>query len=206
MYVAVDNIRAYLGGNQVQRLLEGYLDAFSTRNPRSRIAAQLRPRPLLLGLSAPFNLEFSFPLGGCGYILNRAALDLFAEHGLHKWYPNLVDPREDVLMGAFFWEHGVTTSDFRDDKGAFLCQAMTAAQMFDFDGRRSQARPEILRKQYGVKMRKGLDGVSQTTTAFHLKGNRTMKVDAVEKIYHYHVMLAENSSCYVEKSKSIVGA
>eukprot|EP00977_Amphora_coffeiformis_P011277 scaffold2716_cov179-Amphora_coffeaeformis.AAC.11 len=205
MYVAVENVRAYLRGNSIQRLLEGQLDAFSTRNKRARDAAQLRPRPLLLGFSVPFNLEFTFPLGGCGYFLNRAALDLFVEHGLQEWYPDLVDSREDVLMGAFFWEHGVTTSDFRDDDGAFLCQAMTAGQMFDFDGRRSQARPELLQKQYGVNMRKGMCGVSRTTTAFHLKGNRTMRVNAVEKMYHYHVMLAENSPCYDDKSKSAKG-
>lgn len=48
VYIAVNNLRAYLGGPQVQYLLNGGIDAFSRRR-QFRRATKLRPRPLLLG-------------------------------------------------------------------------------------------------------------------------------------------------------------
>lgn len=182
VYLAVDNLRIYLEGEQVQQLLNGHMDVFTKLNGNAKKWKTKRPRPLLLGM--PMNLRnMTFPAGGCGYVLNRAALDWLGEVGLEEFLPDTTDSREDVFVGSALWGYGVTTSDSRDEKGAFRFGG-TAEELFHFDGIRSPVGPRTFRRRYGVVMRKGMAGVSSETISFHLKGS-----DVPKMILRYHTLL-----------------
>ena len=196
-FVVVDNLRAYLQGPEVQRLKDGYLDVFAQSNPLAKERNHIRPRPLLLGLPATQGQPARgiYPLGGCGYLLNQASLDLLVRQGLPTFLHNLTDPREDVFVGGFLWSQGVSTADTRDSTGAFRCQSKTAEDMYS--GSSSQIHAGIMQKRHNVTVIMGMEGVSKQTTAFHLKGGkRSVKVHPKDLMYRYHALLAPDSPCY----------
>jgi hypothetical protein len=166
--LVVDNLRAYLAGEQVRDLLNGTLDAFTRSNAKAARWITERPRPLLLGMPRLFR-QMHFPIGGAGYVLNRAALNWLANVGLKAFLPNATDPREDVFVGSAFWEEGVTTADTRDKAGAFRFTNDGPAQyIYHYDPHPSF--PKLMLERYGVEIFKGMQGVSRETIAFHLKG------------------------------------
>ena len=60
--------------------------------------------PLLLGMPSMKTARLvktpddTFPAGGCGYTLNRAAVKLFAKVCLPNFLPNNQDSREDLFL------------------------------------------------------------------------------------------------------------
>lgn len=101
VYLVVDNLRAYLAGEQVRDLLNGTLDAFTVSNAKAARRKTERPRPLLLGMPHLYR-QMHFPSGGGGYVLNRAALDWLSNMGLKAFLPNATDSREDLFLGSAF--------------------------------------------------------------------------------------------------------
>jgi len=68
-YVIPDNLRAYLMGTQVDALLNGHLDQFSTINGKVARWKTTRPRPLLLGFPITFSEgkhKVAYAAGGSG--------------------------------------------------------------------------------------------------------------------------------------------
>lgn len=116
-FVIPDNLRAYAMPEEVKRLEEGYVDAFSKSIPSAPGAAKIRPRYLVFGAPHFWSGKGVFPDGGPGYTFNRAALNLFVEDGLPKILPDLRDPREDVFVGGYFREKGHFVVDTRDSEG-----------------------------------------------------------------------------------------
>lgn len=182
VYLAVDNLRMYLEGEQIRQLLNGHLDVFSKLNEKAAQWKTKRPRPILLGMPMNYNM-LTFPSGGCGYVLNRAALDLLARVVLEEFLPNATDPREDVFVGSALWEHGVCTADSRDEEGAFRFGG-NAEEMYNFNGVASPVGPKVMRRRFGVDMFPGMKGVSSKTISFHLKGT-----NVPEMILRYHMLL-----------------
>ena len=112
-----NNLRAYLGGSDVQGFLDGTKVIFSKmQNPPGTGAYKMytdamavwkgkpgETRPLLIGMPQDRNgdptikgkqIYFqTFPAGGSGYALNRAALDLFVEDCLPNFLPNATNSR-----------------------------------------------------------------------------------------------------------------
>ena len=168
VYLVVENMQAYLEGEQIKLLLNGHLDVFSKLNKNASQWKTRRPRPLLLGIPMNFPMMV-YPSGGCGHVLNRAGLHLFAQRVLREFLPDATDSREDVFVGSALWEHGISTADSRDEQGAFRFGG-SAEDLFNFDGVRSPVGPNVMRRRYGVEMYKGITGVSSETISFHLKG------------------------------------
>ena len=52
-----------------------------------------------------------------GYVLNRAALELFGKYGVSTWLAEALDPREDVFMGSFYYSIGLYLADTHDMHG-----------------------------------------------------------------------------------------
>lgn len=88
--------------DKIRQLLNGHLDAFSKFNVNAKKWKTKRPRPLLLGMPMNFR-NTTLPAGGCGYVLNRAALDWLEEIGLEEFLPTNTDSREDVFVGSALW-------------------------------------------------------------------------------------------------------
>jgi hypothetical protein len=114
VYLVVENMQAYLEGEQIKLLLNGHLDVFSKLNKNASQWKTRRPRPLLLGIPMNFPMMV-YPSGGCGHVLNRAGLHLFAQRVLREFLPDATDSREDVFIGSALWEHGISTADSRDE-------------------------------------------------------------------------------------------
>jgi len=167
-------LRAYLVGEEVDKLRNGHLDAFSNHKyfiNRNSIRAQSRPRPLLLGqpqFLVAGRLRTVFASGGAGYTLNRAALDLFAKEG-KDFFKDTTDPKEDVYMSKFFEGKGVSTADTRDPEGGWRFLGSCLDDMTNFNGIRNEIRPRMIRSMYDVNTLVGTDAFSAQTISFHLK-------------------------------------
>jgi hypothetical protein len=70
----------------------------------------------------------TYPGGGCGYTLSRAALQLFAKECLPNCLPNATNSREDMYAGGCFARLGIHTVDTRDDEGAWRYLPMNAEE------------------------------------------------------------------------------
>jgi len=192
-FVAVDNLRAYLDGPEVSKLENGYVDLVALHQSKSlRVTAEsLRPRPLLFG--TPMSKKGClFPAGGPGYILNRAALDMFAVEGLPSFLPNNTDSREDMFVGSYFCTKGVFVSDSRDAKNGTR-YAGSGESSFNFDGKRSVISPQAMRRHFGLWYNIGIDFASDQQIGFHLKDDRVMLQDlnrtVSDSLYRYFTFL-----------------
>ena len=91
-------MQAYLEGEQIKLLLNGHLDVFSKLNKNASQWKTRHPRPLLLGIPMNFPMMV-YPSGGCGHVLNRAGLHLFAQRVLREFLPDATDPEKTSLSG-----------------------------------------------------------------------------------------------------------
>merc|ERR1712157_693235 len=116
VYVVVDNLRAYVDGPEVLRLEDGYLDPISKHyEARTKKWADVRPRPLVFGI--PYwhaKVRSAVISGGPGYMLNRAAVEVFGERILPNFLPENRDSREDIFMGSGFMGQDIYLSVTRD--------------------------------------------------------------------------------------------
>ncbi len=182
--IVADNMKVYLQGKQISRLLNGHIDnisrALNFRKWENMESGQ--QRPLLLGIPLLFH-ESMFPLGGSGYTLNREALRLIGVEGgpLDTEHTEEKDSREDLFISLLLRKVDTVISDTRDDTGAF--RYMTFAP-----GRKVRWKTKFP-PQFGIPMRKGMDQFSNETVALHLKTmDRLVKMDEV--IYRTYDILS----------------
>lgn len=199
VYIAMDNLRAYLDGPEVIRLEDGYIDKISSGfggsdhrqvNEAIKRWSSVRPRPLLFGL--PFKHK-NMPVvgGGPGYTLNRATLKFFSEHILYQFLPNAVDSREDMFIGGALSERGILVSDTKDTHDGDR-YGESATTIYNFKGV-SPTGTKWLTQRFGLKYNVGIDSISEQFIASHLKDskkemlqiNRTIP----ELMHRYHVIL-----------------
>jgi len=182
VYVAVDNLRAFVDGPQVMRLEKGYKDAIAKHYIRidKKELPYMNPKPLIFGSPMPHR-GCLFPAGGSGYTMNRAALALLVEVGLPSFLPDAIDSREDVFVGSFFCKQRVYLSDSRDSLGG-LRYGETAQQAYDMkNGKNSVRNEDKMKIKMGLDFRTGIDSASAQHIAFHLKSSYTSG-SALEKI------------------------
>lgn len=193
VYIAVDNLRAYVDSPEMAALEDGYNDViFRKQNKGSKANTDhLRPRPLFLGSPYPFR-GLLFPAGGPGYTLNRAAVKLFGEKVLTNFSPISRDSREDVFMGSGFAGEGVFLTDTRDAVNATRYgESAEGSTHFTFG--RSVIQPKLLKRRFGIEFAFFEDHASSQMIGFHLKDekkrltarNRTIS----DSIYRYHTFL-----------------
>jgi hypothetical protein len=203
VYVAVDNLRAYLLSEQVEKLQNGHLDTISQRHQDAQKWATVRPRPLLLATPIYRGNKGIYPSGGPGYTLNRAALDLFGTEGLSKFYVNNTDSREDAYMGGFFQERGIYTTDTRDEKGAWRYMIEGLETMYKFDGVISPIVPLKMKDLYkNLTYYPSIDGVSSQAVSFHLKDYGT-PAEVPNLVYRYHELLNYNADCEAAEFRNL---
>ena len=185
-YVVVDNMKAYLQGEQIKRLLNGYIDNISRvsyeQAKRWENLEKDQQRPLLLGV--PLKIRNSlFPQGGGGYTLNREAVRLIGVEGgpLDTILADSEDPREDVFISSLLSEIGTFVSDTRDDTGAFRYIPYRP-----YDRARGMAKYPT---KYNMPFRNGMDLFSKETVALHLK-NMDKKTTMDEVIYSTYDILS----------------
>jgi len=173
-FIIVDNFKAFLGGDQINRLLNGHIDSISKMwYASSKRWETERPRPLLLG--TPLGVgNHLFPQGGGGYTLNRAALRLLAQEGglLYTELQNHEDSREDLFIASLMGKVGTYVSDTRDETGAFryICYEPRLVH------RRSGKYPS----RFNIAPRYGYAKFSNETVAMHLKDmNRVLSMEEV---------------------------
>lgn len=200
----MEHMRQYLYSDQIRHLQEGYLDAISSHFANTttsqdgesvRRAASQRPRPLLLGTPLMHHGGNGFPVqypviaGGSGYILNRAALQLWGERGADSFKTQAVDSREDFYMGRFFQKQGVFVSGSQDEEGGFYFGQSGRATYGTTPGH-SPILPHKLRSDFGMTIHSGPDFVSRRQISFHLKRDRTPVQEAgftlADLMYRYH--------------------
>lgn len=195
VYVAVDNLRAFLDGPIVARLKAGHVDELSQRHSvKIKRWTNAKERPLYFGVPMLHGVV-TFPAGGPGYTLNRAALDLFASR-IWEWEAvNLTDSREDVFMGSVFFENRVILSNTQDEEGAF--RYGEEAEAMHRQGGRLRCNPyRELKDRYGITTGTGIDSVSKQMVSFHLKmaKDRLARMNATisDLIYRYHALLHDD--------------
>ncbi len=217
-YVVVDNLRSYLSSSSIQGLLNGTKPyAFHPKYEKPWNFEKHPDRPLLLGQPIKNIRKFppTFPLGGAGYTLNRAALKIFGgEISTNCSLANNTDPREDMFMASCFFDHfnlldgGNTTmvvTDTLDGDNAFRYMPKSP----NHHGGLKPAGFQRLNSnrlgiaEYGVKV--GLESVSKESVSFHLQDTvprsvldspggdneygRTRSDIMQESIYRHHVLL-----------------
>jgi hypothetical protein len=185
--MAVENLRIYLDGPDVQRYYDNggsYLDRISShpkhiRNARKVAAAAAAAaaskhnprhgRPLLFG--APMiSRQIPVIAGGPGYILNAAALDIFGTKvGTDMYEIDTYDSKEDWLIGQYFVNHGIYISDTRDSKDDSARFGPGGQFTYQFNGVKSPTRPKRLHSLYGLGIKSQLDSISEQQISFHLK-------------------------------------
>ena len=197
-YVAMENLYAFLMSDDMMKLQEGYRDAiYNATHVNSNIYThELRPRPLLLAAPMMYKRKPVIS-GGAGYILNRAALNLFGQsimNPLEEQYTNVTSSMEDVFLGQFFLRHGVSvsvTNDFANGGGRRF--AGTADNSFSYTPTSDSSKPLMLQKRYGLPMMYGADSISEQQIAFHLKDDwkRQQKFGfhVSDLMYRYHAVL-----------------
>jgi glycoprotein-N-acetylgalactosamine 3-beta-galactosyltransferase len=193
VYVAVDNLRAYVDSPEMAALEEGHNDAiFRVQNRGGKANTDhLRPRPLLLGIPMPFRQVF-FPAGGPGYTLNRAAVKFFGEKSLTNFLPAARDSREDVFMGSAFHGEGVFLADTRDAVNGTRYGSSAETSTY-FSGGPHFIGPERQKRLFGIEYALFEDNASSQQIGFHLKDDKKMLTalnrTISDSIYRYHTFL-----------------
>jgi hypothetical protein len=180
VYVAVENLRAYIDGPEIERLENGYVDRILKKfRDRSKDWDTKRPRPLLLG-SPVIHKNCPNPDGGSGYMMNRAALELFAA-GLPNFEPNSTDSREDAYVGGYFCGQGMFLADTQHaiDRGWRF--AYGGETSYTYNGR-SPLNPKYLNDKFGYEIPMGGDCVSEEQISFHFKSDKKRVINHGYKI------------------------
>lgn len=199
-YVLVDNMRLFLQGPEVKRLEQGYLDRISMHHAvhGAKMSAQLRPRPLFFG-NLMIHKRLPVIAGGPGYILNKAALQLWGENGADSFRTTWQDPREDVFMADFFFTQRVFISETQDSCNGWRF-AESAQLTSEFNGINSPITPAALKAKYGFEIPPYLDSVSEYEISFHLKYDKnrlaTLGLSTRDLILRYHAFF--NGWCRVD--------
>lgn len=200
VYIVMENLRAFLDGPQVLALEDGHLDSMHT-DPNYIEDAQKwlniskkteTGRPLYFGL--PRRNKGIWPLGGPGYTLNRAALEVIGRLRLDSFMANITTSREDFTMGSMFNSLGILLHHTFDGTGHRYWgsarqgnQQMYSATPYKGPGQKT------LFKRFGIMPKDYLEGLSEGMASMHLRDdkaflkerNRTM----AELIYRYHAIL-----------------
>ena len=181
-FVVMDNMKAFLNGDQINRLLNGHLDTFSKRYQAAKRWEMERPRPLVLGTPLLFKNSV-FPQGGGGYTLNREAVRLMVEEGgpLDTNLNDSVDSREDVFIAVMMAAFGTYVSDTRDKTGAFRYICYEPRQVYHGNGKYPD--------RYNITVHSKYDRFSNETVAMHLRGmDRILPMEEI--IYRMNDMLS----------------
>jgi len=146
------------------------------------------PRPLLFGVSVAPHKGCTWPLGGSGYVLNRAALDNFGSKGIQSFLPETRDPREDVFIGSWFCSQGIYVADTRDENGANRFW-FTAEMSSKYSGR-SLVNEKEMKRLFNIDIPLGMYSASDQQIAFHLRDDKDLlskrNYTVADQIYHYH--------------------
>lgn len=193
VYMAVENLRAYLVSHEIKRLENGHMDKISKYfkyRPKALKTVKLRPRPLLL--STPMMWR-GVPViaGGAGYAINQAALRIWGEKGADYFETERFDSKEDFLFGKFMADQGVFISDTQEDETGGCRFCMGADFTSKFKGKVSPVRPERLKKLFGYKIKAGINHCSERQISFHLKDDMPhLKNNTIaELMLRYHAIL-----------------
>ncbi len=198
-YVAVENLRAYLDGPEVEKLENGYLDAISERHKE-----ELRDwkndageRPLIFGSMYLYQYSPRFA-GGSGYLINRAALNVYGSK-ISSVFPDSIDSREDLFLGGFFANEGIFLSDTRhQSNGGWRFSSIDAEGIFNFQGYGPQFE-RVYRRRYGFQFPKGMNILSNDAISFHLKEDKQNRLKKEGRVvsdlsYRYEVVLYDMCS------------
>ena len=157
-YILLDNLRLYLMGDQVKKLLNGSIDNISKLQENSKRWEIERPRPLILGYPVQYVRGKFFAAGGSGYTLNRAAVKLLVD--THGPSDNDTVSTEDVYVSKILLTSGVHVADTRDEDGAF--RYIPDNPITEWNGRHP------FDSKSGIKDLLGIDAFSTETVALHL--------------------------------------
>jgi glycoprotein-N-acetylgalactosamine 3-beta-galactosyltransferase len=213
VYLVMENMRSFLDGPDIVREEKGYLNGIAREasyvNKTNRMAKRGRlwqnrtdglppgPRPLMIGQPCPYKQkgEIIFPLGGAGYTLNRAAVDLFGREGLRSWMADTVDSREDIFIGGFFEGKGVYLTHVLDRKGGWRYETSADRTAQYRKNKPTQNQIPVLTRKFGIEPGEGLDSISEEMAGFHLKYEKsqgTLKKHnktVAELLHRYHAIL-----------------
>lgn len=200
VYVGIDNLRAFVDGNEVIRLENGFVDRISSAKMEegSKLRdPQKRPRPLIFGTPMMWR-GCPFPSGGPGYTINRAALAVLVEQGIPTFLPDNKDSREDVFLGSFFCEVGVYISHSNDENDGERYWS-SAEFSSKYDGK-SVVGPKMLKQRFNITIPLGEESASMQQIGFHLKDDKKMLEEQghtiAEQMYRYHAIL--NDWCSIK--------
>ena len=203
-YIVVENLRAFLDGPYVSKLENGYLDEISGSPKFKREAKKwldggdyrelhgISTRPLYFG--SPCSYQKIFPCGGPGYTLNRAALEVLGKLKIDELpWADLMDSREDLMIGSIFGKAGIRLSHVYDP-GSGMRYGESAAFSY-----RMASEPlasnglKATMSKYGLVARDYLDGISEEMASLHVKQDKKfLKKNhhtIPELLYRYHAIL-----------------
>ncbi len=191
-YVAVENLRAYLDGAEVKRLQNGHIDRISEKHKDQLSGWKSEDKEIPLVFGTPMRQKrCPKPSGGSGYVLNRAALELFGSK-INSFMANSTDSREDLYIGGFFCKEGIFISDTHHATNGGWRFSDSATRAYYYEGR-SPISPQQLKRVYGFDILKGMDSVSHDAVSFHLKDDEKRIKEAgysiADLMYRYEAIL-----------------
>lgn len=215
-YLVVDNLRAYVNSPEIAALLSGEKKVAwheTMEGEEGWDFEKFPDRPLLLSQashtrSGSYN---TFPGGGSGYTLNRAALKMLGEDVLPTCRVGLQNSEEDLNIGYCFMNmpkmlygmsSSIVTADTRDSTGAFRYHMQSAQFQGNLGfGASAPWSPQLLEEFFQFQTLSGVDGASEQSIAFHLRGEKSKRNEVfvpdpeqiLNRMYRYHAIL--NSAC-----------
>lgn len=194
VYIVLDNLRAYVDGPEVAKLENGFMDKISANGAYVNAAkkwASVRPRPLIFGVPT-LHRQIPVIAGGPGYLLNRAALNVYGEKVMSRFLPANHDSREDVFIALGFAAEGIFLSDQKDYKEGERWWGGSAQSAYNFDGT-SPIRTKRNFGKLGLRYLKGIDLISEQFISFHLKDDKSYlkksNITMGDWMRRYHVVL-----------------
>ena len=178
-YVLVENLRQYLHQRGTRDGIVEYLGApylytpVIPRHARERVEAHPSgKRDDIWTNPKPFPRSTLLCGGGPGYTLNRAAVAVLGK-ALQWCFANSTSPAEDMYIGRCLWVYAGVQGcmDTRDGTGAWRYHQLGADFQYQYGKNIRVAiwRPNALMSKHGIFSKHGLDGISESSVAFHLK-------------------------------------
>ncbi|GFH62194.1 hypothetical protein CTEN210_18670 [Chaetoceros tenuissimus] len=198
-YVVIDNMKNYLQGEEIEQLLQGYIDNFSRpyfeKTKKWKNMKNGHKRPLLLGIPLIKGKDI-FPQGGGGYTLNREALKQIGKKNgpLQTLLADKVDSREDAFIAALLGAEDTYVSDTRDKTGAFRYIPYRPKQ-------RIKGKAKYPKKFRISPVLSGMNLFSKETVALHLRDMDTKNIPMDEVIYRTHDIINGYCDAYIYPKK-----
>lgn len=159
LYVIVENLKLYLGSEEIQTAANGGLHM-----PKGTETTQT---PLFLGRRFAYmgDMNDIFISGGSGYTMNKAALKILVTQIMNQDFPHAHTFSEDTMIAKAFRKHGVYPYDTKDEQGGERYMPFMPGHHYGY--RLPKDVSNDWYAKYSIDIKEGPDHCAVQSVAFH---------------------------------------